>query len=277
MDPLKAALASPQCKICNNSFATREKLFKHLKDDHCIAPQSYSDQYLLARVNHQIIDETILKGGKTQRDSLVNKKLRFLYQRELETFEIPYHIDFNKTNESISNLAILPFIEIHSKKTGAKSRAKGKRKEREVAHLIQEWWKIGEFRPAPESGAWDRGGHFKMKGDIVATDDKFPFCIEIKNREDWKFSVSVSSDRSALHRCWEQTLRESAEAKLEPMLLFTRNYHPLFMAIKSSLATKLKPMFGFALKLGIMDCYITLFDEFLKHNRDELVQITSQI
>jgi len=218
---------------------------------------------------------TIKEGSRSKRFLVHEQKLQQYYQRVLEPHEIPYHIDGIVSNNDIRNLAIFPFANIPSKRSksakGKHSRRKGKRKERQVAKILQEWWGIGEFRPTPSSGGWDASGKFRMKGDIVTTDDEFPFCVEIKNNEAWKFSTSLVSIRSKLHKFWEQNIEEAKECGLTPITIFTRNYHPLFVMMDEKMYTALNAdLYGG--KIAIMGTYITLLDEFMRIPRESIIR-----
>jgi len=286
------------CEICLQELASTEKLAKHLLSKHCLAPEGYfhvKKDKPLHRLEKswwvESLPQKLRKDGfvyvvrqerlygenvKLRRHLVHIEKIQQFYNRKLEEHEIAYHLDGKVSNNDIRNLAIFPFAEVASKRShaasGKHSRRKGKRKEREVAKILQEWWGVGEFRPTPSSGGWDKGGDFNMKGDIVTTDDQFPFCVEIKNNEAWKFSTSLVSNKSALHKFWNQTEEEAKACGLIPLTVFTRNHHPLFAMVKDDVYGKLGLPFG--VNMPIMDVHITLLDILMKQSREEIIHKT---
>jgi len=295
-----------ECEICAEQFDKNEKFLKHLISKHCIAPEGYFYFYGGTPLSRKAgekwwerLSQKLRKDGfvyvdypkgwldkeenephewmiRSKRRRLVHElKIEHYYHRRLEDYEIPYHLDGCVSNNDIRNLAIFPFAEIASKRSasasGKHSRRKGKRKEREVAKILQEWWGTGDFRPTPSSGGWDKGGDFKMKGDIVTTDEEFPFCVEIKNNEAWKFSTSLVSTKSVLHKFWEQTREEAEISGLQPLTIFTRNHLPLFAMLHDDLYRQLgAPLYG--ANMPIMDVHVVLLDDLLKLSRETIIE-----
>jgi len=280
---------SDKCQICGNIV---KDIDGHLLHKHCISASSLDNTD-----NQQTIDENIRELGTTgklykRKDGLLYIKIpiiktrRLLHEviiertinRGLYEWEVAYHKDFDISNNTTSNIGILPFAELPRAPRRAyaeriHSGKKGKRKEREVAKLLGEWWGDGEFKPTPQSGGWDRTGKFQMKGDII-TNVEFPFCVEIKNRESWSWSKSINSVKSPLHGFWDEVVADAKSCNLEPILLFTRNNHPLFVAMRISVANKLEcQMFGFHLKKGRIDCWITIFEELIKNSPQSIKNI----
>ena len=111
---------------------------------------------------------------------------------------------------------------------GARSRRKGSRAEREVCRLFQRHLG-GCWSRVPLSGGWGNRAEFATCGDVVTTLPAFPFTIECKNAEGWHLEqLLVSPETCPIARWWHQTCAEAAEAGKKPLLVFTRNFQPLF-------------------------------------------------
>jgi len=109
-------------------------------------------------------------------------------------------------------------------------RRKGANGERTVAKLLQDWWKTVapgvQFARTPLSGGWSNANvrqGFHVSGDVVCTEEAFPFSVEIKRRENWSPEFLVSGKQSPVWGWWRQSLTQSIESKKEPMLWLRRN------------------------------------------------------
>lgn len=115
------------------------------------------------------------------------------------------------------------------------SRRKGSTAEREVAALLAEWWGTFEsdvkFVRTPSSGGWSSAavrGEFRASGDLMTTSLTFPFCVEVKRREEYSLAtLERGSNRSPVFAWYEQAAKaavEIAEAapdrKVYPLLIF---------------------------------------------------------
>jgi hypothetical protein len=111
---------------------------------------------------------------------------------------------------------------------GKKSKDKGNRGERLVRKALEDWWG-GEFTKTPGSGAFATNNkQFEsMAGDVTTADESFPFCVESKNAEGWLIEELVYKPSSLLHEWINQTVDQAPAGQI-PLLLFTRNYKPLF-------------------------------------------------
>ncbi len=123
--------------------------------------------------------------------------------------------------------------------SGKKSKNKGARAEREVCELLHNWW-TQDFHPSddevkftrsPLSGGWGGKREFGTAGDIICSDETFPFCIEVKHRE------SFSEDRlfaGKVSPAWKWISQCEQEAKLVgkiPLLFFRKNHMEWNVAI----------------------------------------------
>lgn len=116
---------------------------------------------------------------------------------------------------------------------------KGKVAEREVAAMLEAWWSPLEpgcrFIRTPQSGGWhsaDVRAEFRACADIMTTAHRFPFAVESKRREGWAEKNLLAGRRSPVWGWWRQTLREAAEAGLEPLLLFRKNRRPWWAMVR---------------------------------------------
>lgn len=108
---------------------------------------------------------------------------------------------------------------------------KGARGEREVAGILQEWWRrretAAEFIRTPMSGGWNKGStarvHFQACGDVMTTSEKFPFCIEVKWREAWGVDNLLNGKRTPPWDWWLQTIEAAVEQGSTPMMWMRRN------------------------------------------------------
>ncbi len=105
-------------------------------------------------------------------------------------------------------------------------RRKGAEFERWVAAQFRTWWESVEpdakWARVPLSGGWANApvrSSFRACGDVMTTSTCFPFCVEVKHRED--------IEQPAVFRaCWLQAVRQADEARLEPLLVYRHNREP---------------------------------------------------
>lgn len=114
---------------------------------------------------------------------------------------------------------------------------KGRVAEREVAKILQKWWRQLEpdcdFRRTPSSGGWlgkdgvDVRAHFKACGDIMTTAEKWPFTVEVKRREVWVVDRLFKGKKSPVWEWWRQALEQADEEGGVAMLWARKNqYRP---------------------------------------------------
>ncbi len=123
------------------------------------------------------------------------------------------------------------------------SRNKGNVAEREVAALIQTWWR--QLEPecqvcrTPSSGGWgtpELRGSFRVAGDLATDAKKFPFAIEVKRRERWHLGNFVTGKPSPVWGWWSQCQVAAAEMNAIPMLWVRRSREPWIVVLPTWLA-----------------------------------------
>jgi len=113
-------------------------------------------------------------------------------------------------------------------------RDKGRRGESDVAGLIREWWLRHEpsalFIRTPLSGGWQHNtkaaAHFKACGDIMTTSPSFPFCVEVKWREQWSVNNFLDGKPTQPWQWWRQSIVAAQKQGEIPMMWFRRNRIP---------------------------------------------------
>ncbi len=127
----------------------------------------------------------------------------------------------------------------------AMSKEKGSRGEREVAALVQAWWRrvdaSTEIARTPGSGSWGKNSGvrhgFDVYGDLVCSSLSFPFCIEIKRREDWsQYQLSSDTPSGNVWVWWQQCQSDAKAAGKIPMLWMRKNKQPWHVLLPHDLA-----------------------------------------
>lgn len=118
------------------------------------------------------------------------------------------------------------------------SRDKGNVAEREVAALIQTWWR--QLEPActyvrtPLSGGWstpELRTAYSAAGDLMTDATRFPFAVEVKRRESWSMANFVAGKASPVWGWWVQCQAAAAEMNAQPMLWVRRSREPWIIVI----------------------------------------------
>lgn len=123
------------------------------------------------------------------------------------------------------------------------SKAKGARAEREVCNMLEHWWaRVNpdvKFSRTPGSGAWGttHGPEYQVSGDVVCTDPRFPFCVEVKHRETWNHGRFLGGQRTPALAWWAQAERQAYATGKRPMLVARKNREPWYIAINLPFAT----------------------------------------
>lgn len=115
--------------------------------------------------------------------------------------------------------------------TRVNGHSKGGRGERAVAAIIQKWWqryeRKADFLRTPMSGGWrkdtDARIHFNACGDLMTTGSKFPFCVEVKWREQWSVNNLLAGKPTPPWSWWLQCLKAANEQGAVPMMWMRKN------------------------------------------------------
>jgi hypothetical protein len=122
------------------------------------------------------------------------------------------------------------------------SRQKGARAERDVAGILEDWWRQIEpaciFKRTPGSGGWaakgGARGEFGTAGDLVTTAKLFPWCVEVKSREAWVWRTLLAGKPSPVLKWWEQSCTAAAETpRMSPLLVFRHRREPWYVIGRS--------------------------------------------
>lgn len=120
------------------------------------------------------------------------------------------------------------------------SNRKGSEGELAVRDFITSWWadvEPGLFARTPRSGGSHYAGEFDMAGDLMTKAERFPFCVEVKNRESWSLNVFLEGRQSPVWAWWAQVCRDAAKtdpARI-PMLWFKKRRMPWFVMLPREL------------------------------------------
>jgi Holliday junction resolvase len=114
---------------------------------------------------------------------------------------------------------------------GKAGKLKGSRFERNIVKQFSQMWPDGEYTRTPGSGGSNLKEGWDMAGDIVTTSPTFPFCVECKHREGWHLE-GIFSEKHAVYKWWKQAAEDASVVGKPPLLVFTRNYQKLFMAMR---------------------------------------------
>ncbi len=115
---------------------------------------------------------------------------------------------------------------------------KGHNFELKVAKLLSNWWgKKGSFQRTPLSGGWSKLSNAskdiadRVRGDLICP-DKFPFFIECKKDESFEFHLMLQDyNKSKFNTWWTTLIGKAKKTSYKPMLIFSRDYWKIFVAI----------------------------------------------
>jgi hypothetical protein len=114
---------------------------------------------------------------------------------------------------------------------GSKSRNKGAGFENQVAKLVSAAFGT-LYKRTPLSGGWAKGNKIAA-GDLVPIDSEQRFCFECKKVEGWTLDGIFSGNRALFSGWWKQLLDE-CPAGIIPVLVFSRNRAPIYVAVRNS-------------------------------------------
>jgi hypothetical protein len=127
------------------------------------------------------------------------------------------------------------------------SRQKGAVAEREVAALVQAWWRQLEpeclFVRTPSSGGWSGPQvreAFEASGDLMTTAKHFPFAVEVKRRENWCLDRVLAAMPSPVWGWWRQAVRAAREVHRHPLLVFRKSREPWCVLLPTEMLVRLR-------------------------------------
>ena len=119
-------------------------------------------------------------------------------------------------------------------------RQKGSRGERELAKTIEAWWQRLEpdarFKRTPGSGGWsspDVRSAFRTSGDLVTTAKRWPWCVEVKWRENWSREWLTQGRASPVWGWWRQCQKAALECDQWPAMFFRKNRTPWLLMLSA--------------------------------------------
>ena len=118
------------------------------------------------------------------------------------------------------------------------AKEKGKKAEKEVGEILGIWWQNQPFVRSHGSGSATTES---QSGDIIIPLD-FPWAIESKNvgvtkknktskGREWTMDSILKGGCKLFIDWWEQACKQADSINKKPMLCFTRNYVPTYVAI----------------------------------------------
>jgi len=118
-------------------------------------------------------------------------------------------------------------------RAGKKAKNKGSTFERRIGKSLGDFWGSKFFR-TPMSGGSSLKHDYDLAGDLSTPDETWPFHVECKNQEALgKFFTIFTSEKCPVWKWWDQTTDECPKNQI-PMLIFTKNYFPVFCMVKAS-------------------------------------------
>jgi len=132
---------------------------------------------------------------------------------------------------------------------GRKSRTKGRSFELDIAKLFTDW-AGSKFRRVPLSGGWQSsdvvaGDIFLVaEYEVVGIGDEprvhFPLSVECKKQEGWDFAqLFRASEKFPLRLFWVQATSDAHKIKKLPVVIFSRNFLPIFIMIGTKTVDRL--------------------------------------
>lgn len=103
------------------------------------------------------------------------------------------------------------------------------------------------------SGGWARR-KVRQVGDLAPNGEaglefRLVYGVECKNRQSWEWRHFWTSDDPPLVQWWRKHRGECEEAGLVPLMIFTRNYEPLYLMYPADLDRGIWPMWDIQLTL----------------------------
>lgn len=114
---------------------------------------------------------------------------------------------------------------------GSKSRTKGAGFENHIAKLVSASLGV-TYKRTPLSGGWAKASKIAA-GDLVPVDSEQRFCFECKKVEGWTLDGIFAGKCSLFSSWWKQCIEECPPGIL-PILVFSRNRAPIYVALRRS-------------------------------------------
>ena len=138
------------------------------------------------------------------------------------------------------------------------SRAKGARGEYLVRDMLRTHTGL-KFERVHASGALEY-----LKGDLYIPHAKNKYCIEVKNYKDSPLSDKIFTQvkTNNLIRWWKKLCIQAEGGGQEPLLFFKYDRSPIFVVSED------QPIGGDYIYISVLECYVTLADQWLKNEKD---------
>lgn len=135
------------------------------------------------------------------------------------------------TDYEFSSLDLIPVTSTSKSNAGRKAKRKGSQQERKLAKALGAWWG-STFRRTPMSGGSVLKEDYDLAGDVSTADKSFRFHVESKKQECFgRFHNLFFKKKHPFWKWWDQCLSDCPEDRI-PLLIFTRNYYPEFVAFE---------------------------------------------
>lgn len=130
---------------------------------------------------------------------------------------------------------------------GKRSKSKGRGFEQEIATIFSKWSGTKWMR-VPQSGGWNKrvvAGDVFCEREYISVSGKreelfVPISVECKKQEGWGFEqLFRDSEKCPLRLFWEQAANDAEKIKKLPVMIFSRNYLPIFIMIGTRMADRL--------------------------------------
>ena len=142
-----------------------------------------------------------------------------------------------------------------------RGKAKGRSFENEVAKLLTEWSGV-TWKRVPMSGGWHKD---IITGDIFCSAEyekgstiRVPISIEIKKQESFNIMHLFKETTGLVDSWWEQAITDAKKASKVPVVIFSKNYCPVFIIVPTKLLNRISNLYK---KRGLFDnlCQIRCF------------------
>jgi hypothetical protein len=159
---------------------------------------------------------------------------------------------------------------------GRYSKHKGDRAEREVAKLLGKFF-LDDEKSFARFGNEVAG---RIPGDVgifikdnmpltLKLWDKFPFSIEIKNREDWDILSLINNPKtSVITEFWNQTEQEAKRFNKIPILILKKRFQPYYCVLLNKKSEFENPKNNFLFSMNNKLFYFFKLEDFIEINKN---------